>query len=315
MRKSETTIFEHTYANQLKDMKKIDWREGINGDQVLVRLSNLTKEETKILQNRFELDHLQVQDIFSENHPPFITRLPDETLHIIIRFPVVTNLVKGEQYKFVNVSVIADKKVCAIVWPNERYHQFSNRDYKGLSIDECVGKIIHGLVDYLFEEVAVLWNQIDEIEDVCLDDPSNADMVTLLTMRKNMSVLARIARGNDHVLDKLISDPLFLNNPYLLDAHEHMARANVAAESKAEHALIVMQAVQSLLSQKLNELMKVLAVLTAVLTPMMVIGGVFGMNFIHMDVLSNPSGFIYTLMAMVVSGLAPLAYFKYKKLL
>jgi len=140
-------------------------------------------------------------------------------------------------------------------------------------------------------------------------------MVTLLTMRKNMSVLARIARGNDHVLDKLISDPLFLNNPYLLDAHEHMSRANAAAESKAEHALIVMQAVQSLLSQKLNELMKVLAVLTAVLTPMTVIGGIFGMNFVHMDVLSNPSGFIYTLIAMVVSGSAPLVYFKYKKLL
>ena len=85
------------------------------------------------------------------------------------------------------------------------------------------------------------------------------------------------------------------------------------AESKAEHALNVMQAVQSLLSQRLNDVMKFLAVITVVLTPMGVIAGVFGMNFVHMEVLNYPGAFAISIWGMLLLGSALAIYFKIRK--
>ncbi|HKI60303.1 MAG TPA: CorA family divalent cation transporter, partial [Mariprofundaceae bacterium] len=80
-----------------------------------------------------------------------------------------------------------------------------------------------------------------------------------------------------------------------------------------EHALNVMQAVQSLLSQRLNDVMKFIAVITVIMTPMGIIAGIFGMNFTHMEILSHPYGFALSIWGMVVMGLGFALYFKMRK--
>ena len=74
-----------------------------------------------------------------------------------------------------------------------------------------------------------------------------------------------------------------------------------------------MQAAQSLLSQRLNEVMTFLAVITVVLTPMGIIAGIFGMNFKHMEVLDYPNGFALSVWGMLVLGAMLAAFFKFKK--
>jgi len=63
----------------------------------------------------------------------------------------------------------------------------------------------------------------------------------------------------------------------------------------------------------LNDVMKFLAVITVVLTPMGVIAGIFGMNFTHMDVLSRPDGFMISIWGMLMLGLGLAIYFKIRK--
>jgi len=169
------------------------------------------------------------------------------------------------------------------------------------------------LVDYLLSRVYILREEMDEFEEECLADVNRADLGRLLTMRKEMATLSRHARTNGIAIEKLMGDSDYKGNLRLIDAHEHMSRATAIAESKAEHALNVMQAAQSLLSQRLNEVMTFLAVITVVLTPMGIIAGIFGMNFTQMDVLGYPYGFALSVWGMLLLGAMLAVFFKFKK--
>ncbi len=99
--------------------------------------------------------------------------------------------------------------------------------------------------------------------------------------------MARLARANAIAIGKLKAEETYREDLRLIDAHEHMQRAAAIAEAKAEHVLSVMQAVQSLLSQRLNSIMTFLAMITVVLIPLGIVAGVFGVNFWHMEILQR----------------------------
>lgn len=300
------------FASRLVDMQELDWQQAMTEHQVLLRLASPSPEMLKALQARFELDELHIIDICNPIHPPHFTRLENDVLHIILRFPVDTNI-EDEASAITSVSILLDDNLCALIWPVKRSHRFHSKDLLGLNVHECAGKMIHILVDYLLSRVYKLREDMDELEEECLSDVSNADLVGLLAMRKEMATLARHARNNALVIEQLMADKALMDDVRLVDAHEHMNRACAIAESRAEHALNVMQAAQSLLGQRLNEVMTFLAVITVVLTPMGIIAGVFGMNFAQMDVLAHPNGFALSVWGMLVLGTVLALFFKLKK--
>jgi len=311
--KNETIEFNNALLGHfLADMQEISWDQALLGDQTLLRLANPSAEQLETLSERFSLDELYLKDLRNPRHPPQYTRLKNGALHIILRFPVEPE--SGDEASEVSsVSILADEKMCALIWPGERLHRFTNQDLIGLGVDDAVCKIIHILVDYLLQRVYVLREEMDEFEDECLADVGKADVNRLLHMRKELAALARLARTNGIAIEKLRLDAAYQENLLLTDAHEHMHRAATIAELKAEHALNVMQAVQSLLGQRLNDVMKFIAVITVVMTPMGIIAGIFGMNFTNMKVLTYPHGFALSIWAMLVLGVGLALFFKIRK--
>lgn len=297
---------------RLADMHQLGWEGALREKQAILRLANPSESQLQAIKERFSLDELHIRDICNPLHPPYFTRLENGVVHIILRFPV--NKEHADDVSDVSsVSILADDEVCALIWPGKRYHRFSDQDLIGLNVCECVCKIIHMLVDYLLKRTYLLRESMEEFEDECLANAGSADLGRLLEMRKELSTLARHARTNAMAIDKLRADLSYRDNLRLTDAHEHMQRAAAIAESRAEHALNVMQAIQSLLSQRLNEVMKFLAVITVVLTPMGIIAGIFGMNFSHMEILAYPHGFTLSIWAMLVLGAALAIFFKIRK--
>ncbi|PJA32296.1 MAG: hypothetical protein CO187_04700 [Zetaproteobacteria bacterium CG_4_9_14_3_um_filter_53_7] len=300
-------------AHVLADMQEISWEKSLQDEQTLLRLASPSRQMLQAVAERFALDELHIKDIRNPNHPPHFTRLEDDGVHIILRFPVARETEEDEASEVTSVSILSDARMVALIWPGKRFYRFTNHDLAGLSVDECVSKIIHILVDHLLGRVYVLREEMDEFEDECLADVSKADLGKLLQMRKEIATLARHARTNAIAIEQLRSDSLYHENLRLIDAHEHMQRATSIAEAKAEHALSVMQAAQSLLSQRLNEVMTFLALITVVLTPMGIIAGIFGMNFTQMEVLAHPHGFALSIWGMLLLGVILAAFFKFRK--
>ena len=121
----------------LADMREIGWEQALQDDRTLLRLARPQGVVLEALGKRFSLDELHIKDILNPAHPPQFTRLKKGALHIILRFPV-KGAGEGETSEATSVSILADKKMCALIWAGERYHHFSSHDLIGLSVEECV---------------------------------------------------------------------------------------------------------------------------------------------------------------------------------
>ena len=297
-------------AHRCLDMAHISVDEALGSENTLLRVADPDQAVLKKIQQRFHLDDLHLKDILNVAHPAHLSHI-DGTIHLILRFPVPGD--QEDAFEMTSVSVLLDERMCALVWPGHRLHRFRDDQLLSDGVEECASIIIHTLVDHLLKRVYTVRSEMDEIEDDCLDDVEHADMTRLLRMRKELVSLERVALANGVALEKLITKEPFSGNVRLLDALEHMRRSYALAESKADHALGVMQAVQSLLGQRLNEVMRFLAVVTFILSPMAVITGIFGMNFTQMEVLSSPWGFALTLWGMATLGVGLAIAFRFKR--
>lgn len=299
-------------GHRLADMSVLDWRETLGTEAALLRVAQPSTLVLDALVQRFGLDSLYVKDICNPTHPSQFSRLEAGGILLILRFPVTTQTVAGNGGS-VSVALLADDELCALIWPGERYQDLPEWELRECSVDECVAKFVHHLIDPLLQRVYALRDEMDDVEDECLANVDKADLGSLLLMRKEFSSLARNARTNAMVIEQLRMQPVYRENLHLIDAQEHMQRASVIAESRGEHALSVMQAVQSLLSQRLNEVMRLLAMITVILTPMGVIAGIFGMNFTNMNVLRSAHGFGFALLSMLFLGVFLITLFKIKR--
>jgi magnesium transporter len=250
------------------------------------------------LQQRFQLDELHIKDLLNPEHPP-LYEYRTTVHHLILRFPVE----EKEELSMASMSLLLDEKLLVLLWPEQRYIMFRDEQLIAADIFTAASRVIHALVDRLYHRSLQLAEALEESEDECLSDPENADLGQILRLRHDLALIARVARANWKALDDFSARNGEHDNPHLSDAREHMQRTYNLAAGKAEHALTVMQAVQSLVGQRLNETMKFLAAITVILTPMAIITGIFGMNFAHMQVLQSPWGFSLTLWSLLLIGI------------
>ena len=97
---------------------------------------------------------------------------------------------------------------------------------------------------------------------------------------------------------------------FLRDVYDHTIQAIEIVESLREMAVSVMEVFLSAQNQRLNEVMKVLTVISTLFIPLTFIASIYGMNFRHMPELDRPWAYPAVLGVMAVAAVAMLAYFK-----
>ena len=93
--------------------------------------------------------------------------------------------------------------------------------------------------------------------------------------------------------------------PYLRDVQDHTMRVIDAIESYREMAATMAEMYMSSVSNRLNDVMRVLTVIATVFIPLTFIVGVYGMNFVHMPELAWPWGYpaVWALMVVITAFL------------
>jgi len=260
------------------------------------------------LKERFDLDELHVADLLNPDHPPQWER-HGTGRHLILRIASQ----EGVAAYVRPFSLFFDDQMAALVWPEPCTEPYDLRKLHEENPIDAVVRILHSLLDRHLRRVVVLIDESEDIEDEALGNAEKADLPALLEKRRELTRLARAARNNLLVLEHLLRDGRFAEHVRLSDAQEHMRRAMNLAEARAEHLIGVVMAVQSILGQRLNEVMKFLAAVTVILTPLAVITGVFGMNFEHMGILETDWGFPASLIGMAILAALLGAYFRWRR--
>jgi magnesium transporter len=100
---------------------------------------------------------------------------------------------------------------------------------------------------------------------------------------------------------------------YLRDAYDHTVQVADTIEMYRDTLSGLMDIYLSSISNKLNEVMKVLTIISTIFIPLTFIAGVYGMNFRNMPELLWPNGYFIVLGVMGIVTVIMLAYFRKKK--
>ena len=115
--------------------------------------------------------------------------------------------------------------------------------------------------------------------------------------------MLRMSRGEFH---SLIPEEM---RPFYRDIYDHIVRVTDLAESYRDLISGSLDAYLSVVSNRMNEIMKVLTIFSAVMLPLTFIAGVYGMNFDNMPELHSRYGYFGALLVMGVVAVGMLIFF------
>lgn len=177
--------------------------------------------------------------------------------------------------------------------------------------------VLDAMVDQYVPALDHFDDSLDEIEGEILDQPSRHMFTNLLhlkheiiVIRKSVvyerEVLARLARGEFALIEA--REMVYYRNVY-----DHLIRFAELIESSREMVTDLMQTHLAAASNKLNEIMKVLTMISTVVLPMTLIAGVYGMNFPNIPETKWEMGYPFALVLMAMTGLLSFVFFKWMK--
>ncbi|WP_179862106.1 magnesium/cobalt transporter CorA [Longibacter salinarum] len=177
--------------------------------------------------------------------------------------------------------------------------------------------ILDVLVDYYFVVLETMAERAELLEDAVLEDPNDHTQSALNEMRRDLAHVRRHAWPMREVLSHLerTQHPLWPDDvlrPYVRDAYEHAVQVLDMVESLRDLAGGLMDLYMTSLSNRMNEVMKVLTIIGTIFIPLTFVAGIYGMNFENMPELSAPYGYPITMASMAAIALVLVYYFRRK---
>jgi magnesium transporter len=183
--------------------------------------------------------------------------------------------------------------------------------------DYLAYSLLDAVVDHYFLVLESLGEEIENLEEEVLEDPSSKTIQKLhemkrqlLFIRKSVWPVRELVNGMERSESDLIQANTHI---YLRDVYDHTIQIIDMMETMRDMNAGLFDMYLSSLSNRLNEVMKVLTIIATIFIPLTFIAGVYGMNFQFMPELKWRWGYFYILGVMLTAGIFMLLYFKRKK--
>ncbi|HEX8460651.1 MAG TPA: magnesium/cobalt transporter CorA, partial [Segetibacter sp.] len=174
--------------------------------------------------------------------------------------------------------------------------------------------LIDTIVDHYFTVMEKLVDKIENLEEEIIRNSNTRALAKLNSLRKELIVLKRnVTPVRDLVNGLVKSESELLNdnlNKYIKDVYDHIIQANDTVENYRDILTNLQDLYISQVNLKMNEVMKVMAIVTCLLAPGSVIGGIFGMNFDVIPYAHQHWGFYITVCVILVVPMIMLVIFK-----
>jgi magnesium transporter len=193
--------------------------------------------------------------------------------------------------------------------PNGR-HRRSGPDYLLYSLLDAV-------VDHYFIVLERMGEKLEDLEAEITGTPSEhllknlyALKQELVFMRKSVWPLREIVSGLEREETVLIKKEI---RKYIRDIYDHTIQVIDTTESFRDSTGSLLDLYLSTVSNRTNDVMKVLTMISTIFMPLTFIAGVYGMNFEHMPELGWRYGYFVVLGLMIISIIIMLMWFRRKK--
>jgi magnesium transporter len=186
-----------------------------------------------------------------------------------------------------------------------------------MKADYLAYALIDAVVDCYFSILERIGDRIEVLEEQLMADPNKATMHQLHALKREMVFIRKaVWPMRDLIANMERSETKLINEStdvYLRDVHDHAIRVIDSVETYRDLLSGMMDIYLSSVSNKMNEVMKVLTIITTIFVPVTFIAGVYGMNFDYMPELRYKWGYPICWAVMLTVMILLLFYFRRKK--
>jgi magnesium transporter len=172
------------------------------------------------------------------------------------------------------------------------------------------------VVDNYFLALEKTEERIELLDDEVINNPDQSQIQSIYNLRNLLLTIRKSFWPSREIVNQLIKDDSDLLDesiePYLRDLYDHTIHINETVEQQREITNSLMEIYLSMMSNKMNEVMKVLTVIATIFIPLTFIVGIYGMNFKYMPELEWPWAYFAVWGVMIAVVIAMVAYFRRK---
>ena len=294
------------------DSSKVSW----------INIDGLRKKDIEDICNHFGIHPLIAEDILSIGQRPKMDDLNGLLFCLLnmLYFNEESNSVESEQVSIVlgNNFVISFQEDAAkdVFNPLREKIKVAGSKLRQGAADYLFYSLIDIIVDNYFLVMEMLGERIETLEEDIIRRADTRTLSKINMLRKEMIVLKRSVSPVREVINGILRSENNLvdekTEKYFKDVYDHIVQANELAENYRDMMITLQDLYLNNVNLRMNEVMKVMAVVTCLLAPATVIGGIFGMNFTRIPWLHNDYGFFIAVTIMLVVPVCMIFVFKKK---
>lgn len=294
------------------DHRQISW----------INIDGLTnQEQIQKISKHFDLHYLLVEDLLNTDHQPKADEFEDHlffTLKMLYR-------IEGQSIDYEHISFVLGKNYLLSFQEKEGdiFDNIRNRIKQDSGIirkrgaDYLLYRLIDAIVDSYYSVLESIGRRVEEIEDNISSNATELDFIEIQKLRKEFIYLRKVVYPLREALNKVIkNEEGFIeerNEKYFSDVYDHVIHLIDSLDTYKDLTSTLMDLYMNTINYRMNEVMKLLTVITTIFIPLSFIAGVYGMNFHNMPELQTQNGYYIVLVAMGAIFVAMIGYFKYKK--
>lgn len=296
----------------LKDTNTVSW---INIDG----LHNINMIEK--LGGNFDLHPLLLEDILNTHHRPKTEEFDDYTFITLKMLGVSKDQrsIITEQVSFIlseNWIISFQEKQGDIFEMVRERLRASMGNIRKLGADYLLYRLVDTVVDNYFFVTEHLSDVTEKLEIQVLKESDTDALQKIQQLKKQLILLRKAVNPLREAVSLLEKDTKLFKKEtkrYLRDVYEHIIHLNDTIESQRDSLSSIMDLYHTNVSNKMNEIMKVLTIISTIFIPLTFIAGIYGMNFEVIPELKWKYGYagVWGLMILIFIGM--IIYFKRKR--
>lgn len=313
---SPTDVYEETSTTlnrcvELAEKWPVSW----------INITGLTEELGGQLERTFGLHPLAIEDCLSGTQSPKVEDYDD---HL---FLVARTITWTEEIETSQLSLFLKRHLLLTIVP-EGPHGVRPLEEVRLRIERHKPALLSGGADYLcyvildtivdsyFPELDRFGEVVSRLEDEAVERPSPRTAKLIHSLKADMLKLRRSLMAQREALAMLSRGeyPLFRKETrqYLRDVYDHMIQILDLMDTYRELTSSLLDVYISSISNQMNEVIKVLAIIATIMLPLSLIAGLYGMNFAILPGSTLPQGFWWVVVGMAAVAAAMLVWFARK---
>jgi len=286
--------------------------------QYWIDLAYSNIEEIKIIKEIFEIHPATEEDILSNQTRTKYEEFEENTAVIIhsIKGLEATNIktynlsfILGENY-LITSHLEINENIDSLINSQKKLENLMKR-----GADYIFHYLLDKEIDKCIQIKSILFEQFKQLERDFINNPEKEVLedlfekeLTILEMRQVMESLTDLCLSLTKPTDNYLDNELL---PYFRDIYDHSFRTTESLKSMLGRINGMRNAYQTITSNRLNETMKILTMIMAIMMPITIITGFYGMN-VKLPFEDNPNAWIVILVSMLF--VSAIMYFVFRRI-